>query len=279
MKQRWLIIAVGILGLSLALVQQFKGQPTLVTFFDIGQGDAALVRTKFGQTILIDGGPDRTILQKLGAAMPWGEKSIDLVILSHPHADHVTGLTYVLERYRVRQVLMTGAVHTTPEYLRFLELVKEQNIPTTIARAGQRFTLDGDVAVEVLWPEQSFVGVRVDDLNDTSIVNRVTFGARSVMFTGDTPSANEAALLAQGADLKADILKVSHQGSRTSSSEEFVRAVSPAVAVISVGAKNRYGHPHADVVQRLQRLVPTVLRTDQVGDITFTLEDNRWVRR
>lgn len=280
MKQRYLIIfALAGAAIVATFWGNFAPRATSVIFFDIGQGDAALITTSARQTILIDGGPDRSILRKLGTALPWGDKTIDLVILSHPHADHVTGLTYVLERYQVGHVLMTGAVHTTPEYLRFLELVKKRHVPVTIAQAGQRLAFEGGVNVEVLWPEQSLAGVQVDDLNDTSIVNRVTFGQRSLLFTGDTPAANEAALISSGATLKADILKVAHQGSRTSSTEDFLQAVAPEVAVISVGAKNSYGHPHGEVVERLARLVATVLRTDRDGDIQFKLKADRWQRR
>lgn len=280
MNRRFLIV----LGLALAALlaavgNSFRQPPTQVTFFSIGQGDSALIQTAARQNILIDGGPDRSVLTKLGSALPWGDKQLDLVVLSHPHADHVTGLTYVLERYKVGRVLMNDAVHTTPEYLRFLELVKEKNIPVTIGRVGQRFLLDGGVTLEVLWPQVSFAGAQVDDLNATSIVNRVSFGQNSVLFTGDTTDANEQAMLQAGVNLKADILKVAHHGSRTSTSREFIKAAAPQVAVVSAGANNSYGHPHAELIERLNSLVPAVLRTDQDGDIIFRLENGQWVRR
>ena len=257
-----------------------KGDAALrVTFFDIGQGDSALVSTPKGMRILIDGGPDRTVLTKLGEALPWNERTIDLVVLSHPHADHITGLTYVLERYRVKRILMTDAVHTTPEYARFLELIRDRQIPVTLARAGQAFTLEDGVSMEVFWPQASYEGVRLSDLNVSSIVNRVRFRNTSVLFTGDTPIENEEAIVASGADISSQILKVGHQGSRTSSGEEFLRAVAPEVAVISVGKDNQFGHPHAEVVERLERMVPTVLRTDKDGDVRFESDGTRWARR
>lgn len=280
MKQRLWLVVLGVALAAAGLWWQARPPTELtVTFFNIGQGDATLIRTPQGQQILIDGGPDRTILRKLGQELPWFERDIDLVILSHPHADHVAGLTYVLERYRVQQILMTDAVHTTPEYLRFLELIKQYQVPVTLAQAGQVIALSGEVNVEVLWPNISYAGIKVVDLNATSIVNRVVYGNTAVLFTGDTPSENEAALVASGAQLSAQILKVAHQGSHTSSTEAFLRAVSPEVAVISVGANNRYGHPHRQIVARLQTLVATVLRTDRDGDITFRSHGRRWQRQ
>jgi len=275
-----IIVLLGTVGLVVVLAWWWGGQSNhllTVTFFDVGQGDAALIRTPQDQTILIDGGPDRTILTKLGESLPWTRRTIDLVILSHPHADHVAGLNYVLARYRVRHVLMTGAIHTTPEYLKFLELLKNKEVPVTIAQAGQVIELNGGVSVEVLWPFKSMVGERVDDLNTTSIVNRVVYKATAVLFTGDTPKENEAALLNSGSDLTAQILKVAHQGSRTSSSEEFIKAVAPEVAVIPVG-QNSYGHPHAEVVERLKKLVEVVLRTDAEGDTTWQSNGQSWQR-
>lgn len=275
-----IIVLLGTFGLVVVLAWWWGGQSNhllTVTFFDVGQGDAALIRTPQDQTILIDGGPDRTILTKLGESLPWTRRTIDLVILSHPHADHVAGLNYVLARYRVRHVLMTGAIHTTPEYLKFLELLKNKEVPVTIAQAGQVIELNGGVSVEVLWPFKSVVGERVNDLNITSIVNRVVYKATAVLFTGDMPKENEAALLNSGSDLTAQILKVAHQGSRTSSSEEFIKAVAPEVAVIPVG-QNSYGHPHAEVVERLKKLVEVVLRTDAEGDITWQSNGQSWQR-
>lgn len=248
-----------------------------VTFFDIGQGDAALIKTPAQQIILIDGGPDRTILDKLGQHLPWTERSIDLIILSHPHADHVAGLNHVLQRYQVKHVLLTGALHSTPEYLKFLSLLKEKNISTTIAAAGKTFNLDGGVSIKILWPLTSLNQSRPDDLNDSSIVNRVDFGEVSLLFTGDTPVANEKELIDGNYELNADILKVAHQGSKTSSSEEFIKAVSPQIAIISVG-KNSYGHPHEEIMMRLKSLVQEVWRTDQEGDITY-LSDGKSIWR
>ncbi len=245
-----------------------SSQQLTLIFMDVGQGDASLIRTPAGQNILIDGGPDRTILSKLERYLPWTERTIDLVVLSHPHADHLAGLNYVLERYRVRQVLITEAVHTTPEYLRFLELIQQKKIPIVIALQGQEILFDNDIKLEVIWPNRSFANQKLSNLNDSSIVIRLLYGTSSALFTGDTPLENEADILEAGINVSAQVLKVAHQGSKTSSGDDFLRAVGAESAVISVGP-NRYGHPHAEVLARLRVLIPQVLRTDEAGDIIF----------
>jgi len=277
MKRWYKWILISILLVAVYLIWSAWPRPFQLTFFDVGQGDAALIQTKAGQTILIDGGPDRKILQKLGKSLPWDKRTIDVVILSHPHADHLSGLIEVLKRYQVQQILTTGVLHTTPEYLAFLQLIKDKHIPIQTVQAGQVFNLAGDVKIDILWPNFSLVGQRFEDLNTTSIVNKVTFGKTTVLFMGDSPIDSEHALLQAGLDVRAQILKVGHHGSRNSSSEEFVKDVSPQMAIISVGEGNSFGHPHSDVVNKLTGLVPKVFRTDKDGDVNFVSDGDKWI--
>ncbi len=279
MKRPWLLSGLVVALMVAAWAWAARPTPLTVTFFDIGQGDAALIRTPAHQNILIDGGPDDRVAAKLGRALPWTDRTIDLVILSHPHADHVTGLVPVLQHYHVGRVLMTGVLHTAPQYLEFLQLIKDKHIPVTIAQAGQHLALAGGVTLDVLWPTVPYEGQTVPEIHVTTIVNQLRYGSTSVFFTGDLPAEEEGMLVASGTDLRAHILKVGHHGSRTSSSEAFIKAVAPPVAVISVGRRNQYGLPDEDVVARLKRLVPQVFRTDQDGDVTFAYVADHWVRR
>lgn len=272
-----LVTIIAFVVLAAWLWSGFRPQSFRLTFFNVGQGDSALIQTPAKQAILIDGGPDRGILVKLGQALPWGKRTLDLVILSHPHADHVAGLTYVLERYHVRQVLMTGVLYPTPEYLRFLELVRDKHIPVHLAKGRETLKLAGGVSVDILWPQGSLANIEVADVNATSVVCRVNYGDTSVLFTGDTPAENEASLLATGVNLEADILKVAHQGSITSSTPDFIKAVAPELAVVSVG-KNTYGHPASEIMERLRKLVLNVVRTDEMGDVTLKSDGRSWQR-
>lgn len=241
-----------------------------VDFFDVGQGDSALIKTPAHQKILIDGGPSNAVVEKLGENMPFYDKNIDLIILTHPHADHLVGLIEVLKRYKVKKILATGAINSTPDYLAWLEEIKKENVPVEIASAGQTINFGDNLEMKIFAPMEDFVGKQPDDLNNTSIVAKLIFGDTSFLFVGDTEKEVEAKLIASGADLKADVLKVGHHGSHNASSQEFLDAVKPKFAVISVGAKNTFGHPSPITLENLKKVGAEVFRTDQDGDVKIT---------
>lgn len=248
--------------------------------FDVGQGDAILIKTPENQTMLIDGGPSNNILSKLGEHLPTLSKQIDIVLLTHPHADHVTGLVEVLKRYDVGAVILSGADLKTDVYSEFLKIIKEKNIPVVIAEAGEAIHFGSAAAgleFDILSPEraedlvfnkksESF-GSGGNDVNDTSIVGKLMFNDFSILLTGDATFKIENQLLAYGENLKSDILKVGHHGSKYSSSLQFLKLVSPKAAIIEVGAKNRYSHPSSAALSRLKMLNSEIFRTDLNGDI------------
>ncbi|HLD31187.1 MAG TPA: ComEC/Rec2 family competence protein [Patescibacteria group bacterium] len=250
----------------------------VVNFFDVGQGDSILIKTPNNQKILIDGGPDNGVLAKLGRSLPFYDKEIDLMILTHPHSDHLVGLVEVLKRYKVKKIISTGVIHTTPEYLAWLEEIKEQKIPLEIAIAGQVLDFGNETKMEILYPLENLAGQSVDDLNNTSIVSKLTFKDNSFLFMGDAEATAEEKIIASGADLKADILKIGHHGSKNATSENFLEKVDPQSAVISVGAKNKFGHPSGLVVNRLKREGTEILRTDIEGDIKFLGDGEAFVK-
>jgi len=240
-----------------------------VNFYDVGQGDSIFIETYLGNQILIDGGPDSTVLQKLGTDLPFYDRTIDLVILTHLHADHTAGLIEVLKRYKVKQVMLTRVSYDTQTYKRFLDLLEEKNIHATIARAGQIVYLDDSTVLRVLHPFSDLSGQSFKQVNNTSIISRLSFGKADFLFTGDASRENEQALVSGGYTVSSEVLKVGHQGSRTSSGEQFLNAVSPDYAVISVGEENSYGHPHQEVLDNFEKANIPVSRTDESGDIRF----------
>lgn len=242
---------------------------------NIGQGDAILTVVPGGQEILTDGGPDGTILSELQKAMPPGDKEIELVISTHNDADHLAGLNYVLQQYKVDKVWWTGAVHTTQTYKRFMRLLQEEQIPTEIVIAGSKVSF-GDLHGIVISPFESFNGVTPSQQNAAGIVTFWQYGTQTFLLTGDVEAAQEQMMLSRGVIQHADILKVGHHGSHTSSTEAFLNAVTPHIAVISVGKNNRYGHPHQDVLERYQSLKIPVLRTDQQGTVEFSIFPDRF---
>ena len=237
-----------------------------VNFFDVGQGDAIFIQTPQRYQILIDGGPDPKIIEKLTQEMPFWDRTIDLIILTHPHRDHMAGLIEVLKRYKVENILWTGVMQETSEYNEWKNLIKNEGAKIFIAHAFQKITTPTTV-LNVLYPFENLEGKRVKNINNTSIVSKLVFGEISFLFTGDIYKSVEKKLMKTGIELNAEVLKVSHQGSKTSSSEEFIEVVGPKIAVVQCGKNNKYGHPHLEVLATLEKYGIKVLRTDEQGDI------------
>lgn len=274
-----------VLAIALAIFSSYHllGSPSSaesekleLTFFDVGQGDASLVRTTTGQNILIDGGPNRTILSSLSKSLPWWDRGIDLMVLSHPHDDHVSGLTEVLENFQVKKILSTGVVHTSPSYLSFLSTIKESGTELVLARAEQSIVLDKETKLIIIYPFDVLAGEEVGNLNNASIVAKLEYKNTSVLFTGDIELEVEEEILNSQKDIKADILKVPHHGSNTSSHEEFVKNIEPQFAIASMGANNKFGHPSRRVEKRYEDNGVVFLRTDQAGDIKFLSDGENW---
>lgn len=238
-----------------------------VDFLDVGQGDAILIKAPGGQNILIDGGPDKTVIKRLGENLPWWDKKIDLMVLTHAHDDHVTGLIDVLKRYNVGKILYTGAVHNAPNYLAWLKLARDKKITLIIIDEEQAVNLGAGAKIEILYPAESLLNKTLADLNDSSIVMKLIYGQNIFLLTGDAGELVEKKLMDKGADLPADVLKVGHHGSQYSSTEEFLDKVKPKIAVIEVGKDNDFGHPSLRIIKRLERIGAEIFRTDLNGTI------------
>ncbi len=237
-------------------------------FFDVGQGDAILVKTCC-QKILIDGGPDLSLAASLGNYLSYWDRTIDYMILTHPHADHVAGLNEVLNRYRVKRILLTRAVSDSGAWQAFASALRENHLVEYIQQPAAR-ELDGGVIMKFLYPDWSFKPAGAD-LNDTSMVVKISYGDFDFLFTGDAGAEVESHLLKENADLESEVIKIAHHGSRSASSPAFLEAVHPRYAIISVG-KNSYGHPHRRVLKRLEELGIQYFRTDEDGDIILRVK-------
>jgi len=253
-----------------------------VSFLDVGQGDAILIQTPNSQDILIDGGPDpQKINLELSKKLPFWDRTIDLVVCTQPQADHVTGLVEVLLRYKVKQVLEPGVPYDSAIYQEWCNLVEDKGIEYNIARAGHEIDLGSGIKMEVLNPPEGLFEGTSHDVDNNGVVLRLTWDKVSFLFTADIREEAEFELIGQRANLKSTVLKIAHHGSKTSSSQQFLAAVDPEVAVISAGADNPFGHPSPEVVERLiDRLgKDNVYRTDQDGTIEFITDGERlWAR-
>lgn len=237
-----------------------------VVFLDIGQGDAIFIETPSNHQILIDGGPNMKVLEGLGNNMPFYDRTIDLVILTHPDHDHMGGLIEVLKNYEVESILWTGVLKDGAEYEELKSIVKEKEVNVFVAKLGQKILSGKSFVMDVIYPLESFENKTVKDFNSTSIVNRIFFGNHVFLLTGDASKKVEKQLIDRF-DLKADVLKLGHHGSKTSTDKSFVQNLGPSIAIISVGKDNRYDHPHPEVIEILDEYGINILRTDELGDI------------
>ncbi len=258
-----LLIALwpSLVGVRLAHEGELK-----VWFFDVGQGDATFIETPDGKQLLIDGGPDDRVLQKLSSVMlPW-DRYIDAILITHPDADHITGLISVLENYKVGTIYETGVRGFTPTIDQLVEAMTNEGANIITLRKGDTIPF-GEVSANVLWPTQEVVETS-KQRNNTSIVLQMTFGDSSFLFTGDAEQDAELSMLKSVQDI--DILKIGHHGSKTSSTVAFLKRSAPEYAIISAGEENRFGHPHAIVVSRLKDMYSDYFITGIDGDVLVT---------
>lgn len=280
-RVRFVFLFVLVLATALIwyAVFYFEAHQNLVfTVFDIGQGDAIFFETPEGHQVLIDGGPSSAILAKLGETLPFWDRSIDVLILTHPHADHLDGMLEVLKRYAIGMVVESGVNYTLPEYREWHNFLKEKGVKIIIAKSGKRLRFSDDAYLDLLTPFKNFIDQSPKNVHDAMVVSLLHYGATKALLMGDAEKFVEYDLIFSGIDVRSDLLKVGHHGSKTSSSQDFLRAVSPHVALISVGKKNRYGHPHQEIIDRFLALGIATVRTDEEGDISFSSDGTHYQR-
>lgn len=246
-----------------------------IDFLNVSQGDAILIKTPFGQNILIDGGPDSSVIEELSKNLPFWEKKIDLIILTHSHDDHSTGLIEVIKRYDVKTFLYTGTKDEAPNYLTLLEKIKQKEVPLKIVSHPQAINFGNDCVLNILFPTENLAGISFENQNNVSMVSNLDCEQVKILFTGDAEQELEAEIIKNRADLKADILKVGHHGSDTSTGEGFLNLIKPKWAIIQVGKDNDFGHPNSRIIKRLERIGARIFRTDINGAIRFLIDDGR----
>ncbi len=261
----------------MAVSAENRGEFLTVAFLDVGQGDAIFIEAPNGNQILLDGGSNKKVLSELSTVMPFYDRSIDMVISSHPDKDHVGGLPAVLKKFSVDNVMESGVWQNTAVYKEFENIVNKKKIPKILARRGMRILLDKDIYLEILFPDRDTTGW---DMNDASIVARLVYKKQSFMLTGDSPKKMEKYVVSlDGKNLKSNVLKLGHHGSRTSTSEIFLGAVSPEYAIISAGKNNKYGHPHKETMDLIKKFKIPFLETSKEDNIIFKTDgENLYIK-
>ncbi len=278
---KWLIAPLLVAAALVSYVAvTMPGDDLRVSFLDVGEGDAILIQ-KGSRQVLVDGGPGpQTISLRLGERMPFWDRTIEMVVMTHPHQDHLAGLVEVLRRYRVERVLYHAFEYQSPLYDEWSRLIIEREIKSTAVRAGQKIDLGDGVIINVLNPPAEPVTGSDSDIDNNSVVLRLCAGDISFLLTGDIMEESERELLRERACPPVTVLKVAHHGSDTSTTPGFLAVADPRAAVICCGADNRHGHPAAEVLQRLEERIGArnVYRTDKNGTIDFVTDGERlWV--
>lgn len=277
------LVTVGALGLIVATL--FIPQPQdKVVFLDVGQGDAILIQ-KGTQQVLVDGGLGMVVLRRLREELPWFDRKIEVVVATHPDRDHLEGLLHVMERYEVALVLLPQMPSDTQLQAIWLNelksLVEQKRTSYRFGWAGQELEMNG-VKLTILgpWREGERIVAPQSKTNNAAVLARVDFptageaSGMSFLLTSDAEAPVEKMLVGNGSEIDVDVLKAGHHGSKTSTTLELLKAASPAAVVVSVGADNRYGHPHAAVMDRLKTW--PVWRTDRDGSVKFSRYNNKW---
>ena len=264
-----LIVAVVALGGWLWFQRDNQIPQSFIAFLDVGQGDATYIRTTTGADVFIDGGPDRTILERVPEVMQPFDTTIETLILTHPDADHITGIVELVKRYDVQQIITTALPATKPLHLELLQLIEDKHIQHVIVSAGDELQLDTAMYCIVLYPSLT-TPLSSLETNDTSLTLECHFDATTILFTGDMSSLVEKELVQNVMLTDIDVLKVPHHGSKSASTAEFLAAITPELCIIEVGSNNQYGHPHQEVMDRLQQYCQ-IRRTDQEGTIIIPL--------
>lgn len=278
-KYYLLVLVLSLFSITVFLFYlDLKSSNKVLTFamLDIGQGDALFIESPTGTQILVDVGPPRKILSALSRVMSPFDRHIDAIVLTHPDQDHIGGFADVLQVYKVDTVFESGTINDSKTYQNLKQEIKDKKIGNILARRGMRLHIGGGAMIDILFPDRDVFDWA---LNDGSIVARLSYGDTSIMLTGDATTMTEKIILEKnvGVFIESNILKVGHHGSRTSTSEEFVRVVSPQFALISDGKDNNFGHPHQDVLDTLSSFGAKIFRTDLLGTIIMKSDGRKEV--
>ena len=272
MKKKYTVILTIIFMILAGAFELFQGTVAItpsedlkVHFLDVGQGDSIFIELPTNETILIDASIKDASNKIINYLREENVSKIDYVFATHPHSDHIGGMSAVIKAFDIGQIYMPKAVTTTKTYENLLLTIKDKNLKIKAAKAGNTIIDTDDLKLVVLAPNQD----SYESLNNYSIVLKLTYKEKSFLFMGDAETLSEKEITG---DVQADVLKVGHHGSRTSTSQAFLNKVNPSYAVISVGLNNDYKHPHKEVIDRLEKKNIKIYRTDQNGDIIFTTD-------
>ena len=276
-----LLLALITLGIWLAVFAATPSNKLKVAVLDIGQGDSIYIKSPTGVEILIDAGPDNSLLRELPKVMALTDRTIDAVVETHPDADHIAGFVDLLKRYKIGAFIEPGIPKPTVTAEKLEQEVTDEKIPRYLARRGDWLDLGGGARLQILFPDFDTSTLSSTKANEGCIVAHLVYKETSMLFMCDAPMSVEDHLMKIGSstELTSDILKVAHHGSPYSTGNSFLDVVNPNIAVISVGTKNTYGHPTKETLSRLETHNIKTLRTDWDGTVIFVSDGREFIRK
>jgi len=263
-----IFINVVAIGLIIFLISP---QKLRVSFLDVGQGDAIFIQTPSGKNMLVDGGPSNIILSRLASETNYFNHNVDVMVATHPDADHVTGLIPILEKYNVKNIITSPVEGSTKIFDDLSAHIKNESADLYIAHTGDVIDFHDGVIAKILYPSANYV-VKKNDTNDASVSIVVSYGDESFLLTGDLPSNREPELIANGLHKNVTVYKAGHHGSKTSSGEQLLTYIKPEYAIISAGKNNKYGHPNIETIERLKKYAKEIISTIDRGSISFVTD-------
>ncbi len=273
----WVLVVIGISSLFLFFSEVSLNRNPKIIFLDVGQGDSILVIAPNGRQVLIDSGKYADISMKIAKYMPISDRSLDIIIATHPDIDHISGFNSILDEYSVDYFIHSGLLAGAPVYRSIAKKVKNSGIIVRTAVSGEKIFIDEGMYLEILSP---YLNQEIENPNDHSVVIKLVYRDKSILLTGDASKLIERNLVSMYGDaLNSDILKLGHHGSKTSSDSIFVEEVGPKYGIISAGCNNKYGHPNAEVLKILDENNIEDLSTCEMGDIIFEFEEGEWSLR
>ncbi len=264
---------VGILFLTIFIGKEiFSHLPNgknIMIFFQISRGDAFYLRTANGKEIIWDGGDDTSFLEKLSEYRPFYDRTLDYWIITHPDSDHYYGGLEVFKQYNIKNIILSGVSKDDEKYKEIFTLAKEKNTKIIIANSSTDVMIDG-VFIDILFPVEYIYGSSEKNGNNYALIQRISTEKKSILLTADIEKETEEKILELGINISSDILKVPHHGSKSSSSEDFLKAVNPKEIIFTTGTKNKFGHPHIEIVKRYEELnIP--ITNSRMGDVIVEL--------
>lgn len=275
-KLKKLAILLIVICLTIQGIQDFSKRDLNIYFIDVGQGDSTLIVTPHKKTILIDGGGKTDFNVGKNVLVPYlldrGINKIDYMMISHFDNDHCGGLMYVVEKMKVKNILLAKQSNISIEYENFINLANKKNVNIVIVNRGDIINIENDIKIQIIYPSNK---LNFNDLNNNSIVAKVIYRNFTMLFTGDIEEEAEKAILREfNSGLRSTVLKVAHHGSKTSTTEDFLNEIKPKIALIGVGQDNTFGHPNGQVLERLERIGAKIYRTDEMGEIAIKINKN-----